>query len=122
MIYIQSLLYGFRLIIVTKNQFLTAYFTAFTLLGRIVYDVVGRTTSGAGSSARHTGYDILIRYIYINCIVHLFAKLRKCCIKSLCLRDGTRKSIENIAVLAVILCKAVNNQIYGQLIRNKRMS
>ena len=82
--------------------------------------MVCSSTANTGTTSTHTVNDILIRYIYINCIIHLLSKLCKCFIKCFCLRNGSRKSIQNISILAVFLIHTVNYEINYQFIRYKK--
>ena len=102
-VYVQTLLNSFRLVIVTKNQFLSAGIAyAFCLRSRI-NKMIGSSAFQAGASSAHTVYDVFIRNIHINGKVDLASQFLKSLCQTFCLRNGSRKTVKNIAVLCIIL-------------------
>ena len=118
MINTQSLLYGFRFVIVAKNQFATACVTNTFDLCRIILNMICAATAYACTSSRHTAHNILIRHININRIIQFLANFTKCFCQSLSLRNCSRKSIQNISLFCIILSQSVNNKIYDMCRRS----
>ena len=80
--------------------------------------MISCSTSYACTSSTHTVYNVLIRDIYVDCIVNLVSQCCKCLIQCFCLWNCSRKTIQNISVLTIILLYAVYYEIYYQFIRN----
>ena len=107
MIYLQAVQYGLRLIIITQYQFLSTLITDALLLGRNVLDMIGCAAGQTCASAGHSLHDILIGNIYVDRKINRISQLGQCLVQYLCLRNGSGKSIQYIAVLAIILCNSV---------------
>ena len=107
MIYLQTVQYGLRLIIITQYQFLSALITDAFLLGRNVLDMIGCAAGQTCASAGHSLHDILIGNIYVDRKINSISQLGQCLVQYLCLRNGSGESIQYIAVLAIILCNSV---------------
>ena len=107
MINVQTVLYGFRLIVVTKHQFAAAYITDALFLRRYMLDMIGSAAGQACTASGHSLYDVFIRYIYVDCVINMISKLRQLAVQNLSLRNGTRKTVQNITILAIVLCNTV---------------
>ena len=119
MINIQTFLNRFRLVIITKNQMLTAGITNILCLRCIVNHMISRSTTNAGTSSSHTVNNVLIRYIYIDGKIHLLAKLIKRCGQALCLGNRSWKSIQYITIGTIRLLNTINYEITGQFVRHQ---
>ena len=119
MINIQTLLNSLGLVIITKNQMLTTGVTNILCLRCIVNHMIGSAAAYAGSSAAHTVNNVLIRYIYIDGIIHLLAKLIKSCGQALCLGNRSRKSVQYITIGTIRLLNTINYEITGQFVRHQ---
>ena len=81
--------------------------------------MIGHSALYACTAACHTGNDLLIRYVDIDREIDRLSLFRKSLCESLCLRDRTWESIQNISLLTVILLNSVNYQVTYQFIRNQ---
>src|SRR5699024_9394295 len=116
-IYTKSLKYCLRLIIISQDEAAAALIADAFLFCGSIYDMISSSAVNTGSSSGHTVYDILVRDLHIDRIIHLLAHCCKRFVKSLCLRDRTRETIEHISVCTVILLHSVYDQINNQFIR-----
>ena len=116
----ETFLNGFRLVIVTQYQRLTADITDSFFFGSCICDMISSTAFQACTASAHTVYNVLIRHIHIDSIINLCSKLCKSIGQALCLRNSPRETIKYIAVLRIILLNAVHNQVTCQLIRNQK--
>ena len=82
--------------------------------------MIGSSAFQAGASSAHTVYDVFIRNIHINGKVDLASQFLKSLCQTFCLRNGSRKTVKNIAVLCIILLDSVYYKITGQFIRYKK--
>ena len=82
MVYRQSLLYGLRFIVITKNQLAAAGIAYIFYLGCVKFYMIRCSASDAGTASAHTVNDIFIRYFYIDCVVNFlsacFQGFRQC--------------------------------------------
>ena len=120
MIYMQPLFNCLRFVIITKDQLSSADITDSVFLWCSIYKMVSCATSYACASSTHTLYNILVRNIYIDCIVHLLSLRFQCLIKRLSLWNCTWETVQYISLRTVILTHTVYNKIYDQFIRNKK--
>ena len=70
MVYRQSLLYGLRFIVITKNQLAAAGIASILYLWCVKFYMIRCSASDAGTASAHTVNDISIRYFYIDSIVY----------------------------------------------------
>ena len=70
-------------------------------------DMIGSAAGQACTASGHSLYDVFIRYIYVDCVINMISKLRQLAVQNLSLRNGTGKTVQNITILAVILCNTV---------------
>ena len=82
--------------------------------------MIGHSALYACTAACHTGNDLLIRYVDIDREIDRLSLFRKSLCESLCLRDRTRESIEDVSLFAVRLADPVHNKVNSQFIRNKK--
>ena len=82
--------------------------------------MVGGAAGNAGPAPAHSRYDVLIRYIHINCIVNLLSHLLQSLCQALCLRNGPREAVQHITVHAVLLLDSVEEHSDCHLIRNQK--
>ena len=80
MIYVKTFLNCFRLVIITKHQFLSTGITNALNLRCCMYNMISSTTFQAGTSSGHTVYNIGIRNIHIDCIINFTSQF----VQSLC--------------------------------------
>ena len=74
----------------------------------------------ACTAACHTGNDLFVRYVNIDREIDRLSLFGKSLCESLCLRDRTRETIENVTLFAVRLADSVHNKINRQFVRNKK--
>ena len=120
MIYMQPLFNCLRFVIITKDQLSSADITDSVFLRCSIYKMVSCATSYACASSTHTLYNILVRNIYIDCIVHLLSLRFQCLIKRLSLWNCTWETVQYISLRTVILTHTIYYKIYDQFIRNKK--
>jgi len=82
--------------------------------------MIGCATVYAGTSSTHSLNDVLIGNLYIDSIINPVTKLCQCLFQYFSLRNGSREAIQNITVLAVILCNTVKKDLNSQFIGNKK--
>ena len=116
MINLQSLFNGFRLIIFTKNQLFSAMITDTLFLRWHIYYVICSTTTNTCSSSTHSVDDILVRNIYINCIINLLILIIQCIVKSFCLWNGTWKTIKDKSFKTILFFNTIYYKINNQFV------
>ena len=82
--------------------------------------MVSSSASRAGPASAHSVYDILIRNIDINSVIDGCFHSFKSTVKSLRLRNGSRETIQNVTLAAVVTADSVNDEVTGEFIRNQK--
>ncbi len=119
MVYIQTFLNCFRLVIITKYQFLTTGITniLWSSVLHIQYDKLHHI------SGRHVCRTYGLQYCNPEHPHRLHSQFSSQFVQSfcqtLCLRNCSWKTIQYITIFCILLLNSVNNQITGQFIRYK---